>query len=238
MSMRQERWLMTRKKVEKVSDLIGAEARYNPRIATSEKLATLDKTLREFGDLSGIVLNVRTNTIVGGHQRKKVLDPSWSIEKSETNDKTGTVATGFVNTPYGKLTYREVDWDEYKEKAANLAANTSAGVWDEHKKRDLFEELNNSSYDLNLTGHSSEDIENIFSSERTSTPYIDAMIGQPKEKHHKLQDSDEEDHSLAVVKVNLTVSQTKWLDQYYQDVGLKSRSEAIRHIVEQYISGS
>jgi len=233
---------LTKKNVEKVSDLIGTEASYNPRVVTSEKLATLDKTLREYGDLSGIVLNVRTNTIVGGHQRKKVLDPGWTIEKVPVTDKTGTVASGFVNTPYGKLTYREVDWDEYKEKAANLAANTSAGIWDDHKKRDLFEELNNSSYDLMLTGHSADDIENIFSSEKSHTDYIDSMIGNPKEKHHKLQESEtfngENDHSLAVVKVNLTVSQTKWLDQYYQDVGLKSRSEAVRHIVEQYIRGA
>lgn len=232
---------MTKKKIEKVSDLIGTEANYNPRIVTAEKLQSLDKTLREFGDLSGIVLNVQTNTIVGGHQRKKVLDPNWKIEKQPTTDKTGTVAVGFVETPYGRLTYREVDWDVYKEKAANLAANTNAGIWDEHKKRDLFEELNNSSYDLNLTGHSHDDIESIFSTPREdSTSFMDEMIGNQKERHHKLQESDEtngeSDHTLAVVKVNLTVSQTKWLDQYYKDVGLKSRSEAIRHIVEQYMN--
>lgn len=232
---------LKKKQIEKVSDLLGTEADYNPRIVTSDRLASLDKTLREYGDLSGIVLNVKTNTLIGGHQRKKVLDPSWKIEKQPTTDSTGTVASGFIETPYGRLTYREVDWDVYKEKGANLAANTNAGIWDEHKKRDLFEELNSTSFDLNLTGHSSDEIDDIFSfNKEESTSFIDSMIGNKKEKHHKLQESEqqngENDQQLAVVKVNLTIEQIKWLDDYYKDIGLKSRSEAVRYIVEQYIS--
>ncbi len=37
-------------------------AAYNPRKITDAQLARLKKSLEEFGDLSGIVVNVRTQT--------------------------------------------------------------------------------------------------------------------------------------------------------------------------------
>jgi hypothetical protein len=48
-------------------------AGYNPRKISKEKLAALKKSLEEFGDLSGIVYNSRTRTLIGGHQRIKNL---------------------------------------------------------------------------------------------------------------------------------------------------------------------
>lgn len=75
-------------------------AGYNPRKISKEKLAALKKSLEEFGDLSGIVFNIRTQTLIGGHQRTKNLDPSWPIVKESQTDKTGTVAA---------VTYREFE---------------------------------------------------------------------------------------------------------------------------------
>ena len=43
----------------------------NPRKITPQKLEQLEKSMREFGDLSGIVFNVKTGNLVGGHQRTK-----------------------------------------------------------------------------------------------------------------------------------------------------------------------
>lgn len=54
-------------------------APYNPRKITDKKLAMLQKSMAEFGDLSGIVCNTRTGHLVGGHQRLKVFSPDWPI---------------------------------------------------------------------------------------------------------------------------------------------------------------
>lgn len=41
----------------------------NPRTMTDEDRARLAKTLREFGDIGGVVLNTKSGQLVGGHQR-------------------------------------------------------------------------------------------------------------------------------------------------------------------------
>lgn len=38
-------------------------------------LRALQKSMAEFGDLSGIVFNRRTGNLIGGHQRIKIIDP-------------------------------------------------------------------------------------------------------------------------------------------------------------------
>lgn len=48
----------------KVQDL--KPAGYNPRKITKAQLERLKKSLDEFGDLSGIVFNVRTQTTLAG----------------------------------------------------------------------------------------------------------------------------------------------------------------------------
>lgn len=116
-------------------------AGYNPRKISKEKLAALKKSLEEFGDLSGIVFNIRTQTVVGGHQRGKVIDQDSKIIKRPHTDKTGTVALGYVETPSGRMTYREVDWPEIKEKQANIAANKHGGEFDDDALKAMLDEM-------------------------------------------------------------------------------------------------
>lgn len=127
-------------------------ATYNPRKISAKQLAALKKSMAEFGDLSGVVVNVRTGNVIGGHQRLKNLDPEWPIKKQPTNDNTGTMAAGHIDTPWGMWQYREVDWDETKEKAANLAANKHGGEWDLPKLDIVLNELKEIDFDLELTG--------------------------------------------------------------------------------------
>jgi hypothetical protein len=96
----------------KIKDL--QPAAYNPRKISDEKLDNLKKSMQEFGDLSGIVVNVRTGNMVGGHQRIKHFNPSWPIKKRKHEDNLGTVALGDIETPFGVWSYREVDWPEKK----------------------------------------------------------------------------------------------------------------------------
>ena len=115
----------------KISDLNPAP--YNPRSIQDKALEGLDKSLQKFGDISGIVFNIRTKHVVGGHQRlKNIPQDSEITTKTVEDDPTGTVAIGHIVTSDGrKFSYREVDWDNLTEKAANIAANseTISGDW-------------------------------------------------------------------------------------------------------------
>lgn len=142
----------------KVKDL--KPAGYNPRKISPEKLAALKKSLEEFGDLSGIVYNVRTQTVIGGHQRIKNMDPSWKIIKKPHTDKTGTTAAGYVETPHGRLIYREVDWPEEKEKMANIAANQHGGEFDDDLLKELLDnmKLADPELDIELIGFDDDEM--------------------------------------------------------------------------------
>ena len=133
-----------------IKDLKPAE--YNPRKITDAQLDRLGKAMSEFGDLSGIVFNVRTGNLIGGHQRIKHFDSSWPVIKNATEDSVGTVATGHIESPTGRWSYREVDWDEIKEKAANVAANKHGGDFDIPLLEDLMVTLKDAGYDTELTG--------------------------------------------------------------------------------------
>ncbi len=145
------------KKGPKVADLTPAP--YNPRIITEKQLGMLKKSMLEFGDLSGIVKNIKTRHLIGGHQRVKNLDPSWPIVSQPHTDKVGTVALGYIETPSGRWQYREVDWPEKKEAAANIAANQHGGEFDMPKLKEIILTLDDGAFDMELTGFNSHEIE-------------------------------------------------------------------------------
>ena len=140
-----------------VSDLIE-----NPdnkiRKITDERLEMLDSSMKEFGDLSGIIVNTVTGHMIGGHQRVKSFDPSWAIKKGPFLDDVGTTAVGYVDTPFGRWTYREVDWHPDKEKAALIAANKHGGQFVEKELNTVLLELDEHNFPVGLTGFSEEEI--------------------------------------------------------------------------------
>src|SRR5579884_1988729 len=105
-------------------------ADYNPRKISSQTKKKLKESLERFGDLSGIIKNVTTGNLVGGHQRLDVFSSTKNphiviTEKYEQPNLVGTVARGYVEIEGfdEHYTYREVQWDAQTEKAANYAAN-------------------------------------------------------------------------------------------------------------------
>lgn len=130
----------------KVKDL--APNPKNPCTISAPKLGQLKKALVAFGDLSGIVYNSRTNQLVGGHQRTKHLPEDAEViitKRYSKTTRTGTVAIGYVLLCGERFSYREVYWGKKKEKAANLAANKSAGEWEEQLLKEFLKELAGSS---------------------------------------------------------------------------------------------
>lgn len=163
-------------------------AKYNPRKITDSQLKALKRAMEEFGDLSGIVVNMRTGNLIGGHQRLKNFDPAWQICKRPESDNVGTVAAGYIETPWGRWAYREVDWEDAKEKAANLAANKIGGEFDLPKLRDLLADIQASDIDAALTGFDQAEIEKMLQGSGPHSPdhYNDekpANIYWPKLAH-------------------------------------------------------
>lgn len=144
----------------KIKDL--KPAPYNPRTITDDKLAALGKSMKEFGDISGVVMNIQTGNLVGGHQRMKHFDPSWPIKKRKHADATGTVALGEIETPFGVWSYREVDWPKPKEIAANISANQSGGLFDYPVLKDLLIEIKDSDLDMDLIGFDDSELGKLF----------------------------------------------------------------------------
>lgn len=137
----------------------------NPRKITDERLRMLDKSVREFGDLSGIVFNRKSQRLVGGHQRSKVIPPDSEIVISERYDPptpVGTTAIGYILLDGERMSFREVDWEMPKEEAANIAANKHGGEWDFHLLSGQLLKLDELNYDMDLVGYDQAEIENIM----------------------------------------------------------------------------
>ena len=119
---------------KKIKDIKGSHK--NPRKITEKMFNLLGETMKEYGDLSGIVVNIRTNEVVGGNQRTaffKQNEDEIEIHITEaftTPTPQGTVSIGYVEFQGEKFAYREVDWDEQKADRANIVANKVGGFWD------------------------------------------------------------------------------------------------------------
>jgi hypothetical protein len=134
----------------------------NPRIITTQQAERLKKALAEFGDLGGIIYNRRTKHLVGGHQRVTAFEASNVPVVLDTllpqPDRTGTTAHGYIEMYGTRYSYREVDWDEHREAAANIAANQHGGEFDWELVADITKELN---VERDLLGFSAEELENL-----------------------------------------------------------------------------
>lgn len=91
------------------------EADYNPRSISETAIEGLTASIDEYGDLSGVVFNIRTGNLVSGHQRvKDMLSKYGDLE----------IKDGEIILPTGEqFKIRYVDWDPIKEKSANVTAN-------------------------------------------------------------------------------------------------------------------
>jgi DNA modification methylase len=134
----------------------------NPRRMSDAQTSALRKSLLEFGPLDGFVFNRRSKRLVGGHQRKGILagtSPIVILERFAKPNTQGTIACGYVQADNGeRITYREVDWPEAKEKAAMLAANKHSGKWDEDALAQILAELETEGFDRELTGFEHKEI--------------------------------------------------------------------------------
>ena len=94
----------------------------NPRFITDESAAGLSRSIDEFGDLSGIVWNKQTSSLVAGHQRLKRIESEYGPRPIEIIDEARGLGWIAIDDARGFMV-RIVDWPRERQVAANVAAN-------------------------------------------------------------------------------------------------------------------
>lgn len=125
----------------KADALIPAD--YNPRKDLTEddaEFKRIKRSIEEFGYVEPIIIN-KDYTIIGGHQRLKVLK---------------------------MLGYEEVECvivnvNKEKEKALNIALNKIKGEWDIPKLKDVLKDLYEGNiFDIELTGFGEDEVKSLI----------------------------------------------------------------------------
>ncbi|MCP3938831.1 MAG: ParB N-terminal domain-containing protein, partial [Actinomycetia bacterium] len=115
-------------------------APYNPRTISDHDLVALGRSMTTFGVVEPVIVNRRTSRIVGGHQRVKAAE-----------------AQGIAELPVV-----HVDLSETEERQLNVALNRISGEFDLDKLADLLKELEVSGVDLDLTGFTTTEIDDLI----------------------------------------------------------------------------
>lgn len=117
-------------------------AEYNPRKdlkPEDEEYKKIKRSIVEFGYVAPVIVN-EDMTVIGGHQRLKVLK----------------------DIGYTEIECNIVDLDKTREKALNIALNKISGEWDNQKLEELLAELKNLDFDLDITGFDFDEIDDIL----------------------------------------------------------------------------
>lgn len=190
-----------------IDDLVPAE--YNPRVDLKpgdKEYDKLKRSIEEFGYVEPIIYNKRNNTVVGGHQRLKVLK----------------------DLGYTDIDVVEVDLNENDEKALNIALNKVSGDWDNEKLEELLNELNNEAdFDISLTGFDENEINNLIESIDLPDNIDDIFRELTEEEKIK----KEEKNALYIhigkdIKIKITDNEYDSIKSQYKEFGeetIKSR---------------
>lgn len=143
-----------------ITDIIPSE--YNPRRISEEEYDKLAKSLNSFGVVDPIIINLRNNHIIGGHQRYDVLHEQY-IQDNTKYSKLHLLRLGDIGWVFPD-TQLKVKSDDH-EKALNLALNKISGEWDEPKLKPLLEDLSLKGFDIELIGFDDLELTNLLTEE-------------------------------------------------------------------------
>lgn len=140
------------------------DAEYNPRSIKDENMEGLVGSIENFGLLQPIIWNKKTGNVVGGHQRKKVLEKN----KVKTTDVV------------------VVELSLEKEKALNVALNNDyiQGEWEFQDLSVILKELQESN-NLDLTFMPEHELGNLLNA-HWEKPIIGEMLGEEHLRDEKI----------------------------------------------------
>ena len=133
-------------------------APYNPRKNLKPgdpDYEALKRSVDRWGLVEPLVWNHNSKTLVGGHQRLKVL--------KDMGAETATVTVVYL--------------DEQDEAALNVALNKISGDWDTKRLADLLSDLDANGYDATLTGFDVRELEELL----VDKPSADDPAPEPPE---------------------------------------------------------
>lgn len=132
-------------KVEKADIRSLSPAEYNPRINLKPGDPDYEKirrSIQKFGYVDPVIVN-HDGTVIGGHQRLKVLK----------------------DLGYKEIEVVRLNLSKNDEKALNVALNKISGDWDMGMLSSLLEDLNEDEYDLSLTGFDDDELDSLLGSD-------------------------------------------------------------------------
>lgn len=162
-----------------INDIHGAD--YNPREISHQELTKLKNNIDEFGIVDPIIVNLKNNNIVGGHQRYKALQSKG--EKDLQMIKIGNIGWVFNTT--------ELDIpDEDAEKILNLSLNNISGEWNEKQLSQVLQDLKTKGTNYKLTGFDDIDLERLKID--TEVLFEENIIGKSWDKFQKAKEELQE----------------------------------------------
>ncbi len=141
-------------------------ADYNPRLDLKPgdlEYEKIKRSIQEFSMVEPLVWNEATGSLIGGHQRLKILKDlgQKEIEVSVVNIK-----------------------DQKREKALNVALNRCSGDWDYGKLKELLVSLDDGQFDVTMTGFGMDELESLLVG-RGTEPGDDEVPEPPKKAKTK-----------------------------------------------------
>ena len=140
----------------KITDIVPAQ--YNPRKISDVEYNKLSNSIKEFGFVDPIIINLKNNHIIGGHQRYDVLLEEYVGDSSKYGELF-LIELGDIGWVFPSMNL-EVEDLKY-EKALNLALNRISGEWENEQLENLLIDLDIDGFDVELTGFDNLDMKDL-----------------------------------------------------------------------------
>ena len=152
-------------------------ATYNPRKISETAFEELRESIDKFGFVDPIIVNLKNNVIIGGHQRYDVLMDKYM--RKEIGNELCLLELGEIGWCFPESELSISDEDEMD---LCVQLNIQSGEWDNEKLKQLFDELSVKGFDVNLTGFSDDEITKSFVEDEKISLFDESEDGESEEE--------------------------------------------------------
>ena len=201
-------------KIEQVDVDSLKPASYNPRSIDAEEMASLKRSLKQFGFVVPSIIRKKDKMIIGGHQRVAAAKE-----------------LGFETVPVIIMDVTAND-----AKLLNVALNKISGDWDDIKLANLLKELKyDSSVDELLTGFSEEELDTLLW-DLGQDDLDEELREEDPDKLDTPEVYDERDVRVIVLSYPLEAYEAivDRLDALVKELDSESYSEVVAHLLDKY----
>lgn len=201
-------------KIEQVDVDSLKPASYNPRSIDAEEMASLKRSLKQFGFVDPAIIRKKDKMIIGGHQRVAAAKE-----------------LGFETVPVIIMDVTAND-----AKLLNVALNKISGDWDDIKLANLLKELKyDSSVDELLTGFSEEELDTLLW-DLGQDDLDEELREEDPDKLDTPEVYDERDVRVIVLSYPLEAYEAivDRLDALVKELDSESYSEVVAHLLDKH----